>query len=106
VTVLFVKETSKTHQPFVEVTFQCLACEKHLHDNYIFFLEIVIALTYVNTVKSLLRGQSLGQRKRGLIRQSPLTSGMWVFSAKFKKNYFSYLVAITFTNLVHPIFLV
>jgi hypothetical protein len=24
--------------------------------------------------------------------------GMWVFSAKFKKNYFSYLVAITFTD--------
>ena len=23
---------------------------------------------------------------------------MWVFSAKFKKNYFSYLVAITFTD--------
>ena len=23
---------------------------------------------------------------------------MWVFSAKFQKNYFSYLVAITFTD--------
>jgi hypothetical protein len=55
VTVLFVKETSKTQRPFVEVTFQCLACEKHLHDNYIvFFISYILSyISFLSQIRTL-----------------------------------------------------
>ena len=54
-TVLFVKKTSKTQRPFVEVTFQCLACEKHLHDNYIvFFISYILSyISFLSQIRTL-----------------------------------------------------